>query len=63
VSQPATYTCGGPDRCMDDLCRGSDVGLCGQWSDRLLGLDTCVWCGGVDCECDTEEDDDWEPAS
>lgn len=29
----------GPDRCMDDLCRGSDVGLCGALSDRLLGID------------------------
>lgn len=28
----------GPDRCMDDLCRGSDVGICGALSDRLLGI-------------------------
>lgn len=30
---------GGPDRCMDDLCRGTDVGLCGAWSDRLFRME------------------------
>jgi hypothetical protein len=35
----ATQRCShGPDDCMDDLCRGSDVGLCGALSDRLLGI-------------------------
>lgn len=35
VENPCPY---GPDRCMDDLCRGSDEGLCGALSDRLLGI-------------------------
>lgn len=33
--EPCVY---GPDRCMDDLCRGNDVGLCGAVSDRLAGI-------------------------
>lgn len=32
-------TCGGPDRCLDDLCRYSDYGLCGIPSDRILGVE------------------------
>jgi hypothetical protein len=28
----------GPDRCLDDLCRGQDEGMCGALSDRLLGI-------------------------
>jgi hypothetical protein len=25
------YDCGGPDRCIDDLCVHSDQGICGRW--------------------------------
>lgn len=28
----------GPDRCIDDMCRGNDVGMCGALSEHLLGI-------------------------
>lgn len=31
-----TPDCGGPDRCINDMCRGNDEGICGRLSDAAL---------------------------
>ena len=61
MSAPEEVDCGGPDYCVDDLCRGMDEGICGRPSAHVLGLG----CGRDDCmEClvAQEADDGWSEA-
>lgn len=49
------FDCLGPDRCVDDLCRGQDYGVCGKPSDTEVCRST--WVHGPYCDIDH---DDWD---
>jgi len=52
-----TTDCGGPDRCIDDLCRGQDYGICGRMSAELM----CIDLGIHTADCERYHEDDLYP--
>jgi hypothetical protein len=51
--------CGGPDRCIDDLCRGQDYGICGRMSAETMCIELGIHTG--DCERYHEDDYLYDP--